>query len=117
MRTFSKTTVAPIVALTLAALPGVAVAAESAPTADSLKAVAEAFVSASPSDSVLAGLPDEDLVTASVRCIGLENRTYCLHVGWVEQTPTAGQLRAVVIAQASEAKTATSVPSQFWADS
>lgn len=72
-----------------------------APMALRLEAVTNAIADASPSDEALAGKSDVDLVATAVRCVELDSRTYCLHLGWVDQAPTAERLREMVEAEAA----------------
>nr|WP_198151628.1 hypothetical protein [Kibdelosporangium sp. MJ126-NF4]CEL17392.1 hypothetical protein [Kibdelosporangium sp. MJ126-NF4]CTQ91380.1 hypothetical protein [Kibdelosporangium sp. MJ126-NF4] len=75
--------------------------AQATSIADQLRATAYAFAGASAADGMLAGTSDADLAVNAVRCLPLDGRTYCLHIGWVDHAPSAAELRDRVGAEAA----------------
>lgn len=67
-----------------------------ASNAQQLRDNAAAVVNASPSDAELAGKKGVDLIAEAVRCANLDERTYCLHLGWRDRPPTRAELSDMV---------------------
>nr|WP_198152047.1 hypothetical protein [Kibdelosporangium sp. MJ126-NF4]CEL23237.1 large tegument protein [Kibdelosporangium sp. MJ126-NF4]CTQ94399.1 large tegument protein [Kibdelosporangium sp. MJ126-NF4] len=80
---------------------------QATPIADQLRSTAHAFAGASAANGMLAGTSDADLAVNAVRCLPLDGRTYCLHIGWVDHAPSAAELRDRVGAEAAIARRAT----------
>ncbi|MGQ0838841.1 hypothetical protein [Actinokineospora sp.] len=81
--------------MTALAVGLVAVPAGSAQAADhrvQLDAAVRSVLAASPSDADLSDLSDVAVASKAVRCVSLDERTYCLQLGWVDAAPTAAEL-------------------------